>query len=228
MSNKTQDTIKKTKLFPGYSYLPLAMAVAMQMLVYFGTKPFTRDLPHLSIPLPFEGSIPFAPEWVTVYAMTFFFWIIGLIVAMEQERELCFKLFTAVYAAQLMCFVFFIAMPTCIDRPEITGSAYYDRLLSQIYAADEPVNLFPSMHCMLSYIVFRGLMYCPGVKKPYVAAAGVLTALICASTVLVKQHFLLDVFAGLILGELSLCIALKTSVWKFMEFFQRKLLQTKR
>lgn len=219
-----QKTLEKTKLFPSYSYLLLVIAVVMQSLVYFLTKPFTHDMEHLSIPLPFENSIPFAPEWVTIYAATFFFWMIGLAVAMKQERELSFKLFSALYIAQLICFAFFVAMPTVIDRPEITGTAYYDRLLAQIYAADEPTNLFPSMHCMLSYIVFRGLMYCPEVKKPYVVAAGVLTALICASTVLIKQHFLLDVFAGIVLGELVLYLGLKTSAWKFVDLIVLKLL----
>lgn len=223
-----QKTLEKTKLFPSYSYLPLITAVVMQSLVYFLTKPFTHDMEHLSIPLPFEDSIPFAPEWVTIYAATFFFWMIGLAVAMKQERELCFRLFSALYIAQFICFAFFVAMPTVIDRPEITGTAYYDRLLAQIYAADEPTNLFPSMHCMLSYIVFRGLMYCPGVKKPYVAAAGVYTALICASTVLVKQHFLLDVFAGIALGELALWLGLKTSAWKLMDLIDNKLLHNKK
>ena len=151
-------TIQKTKLFPSYAYLPFAITVLVHFLIFFGTKPLTANAVHHSIPVPFENAIPFAPEWVTVYTATFIFWLLGLAVCMTRERELCFRMFTGIYIAELICAVFFVAMPTVIVRPEATGGVYYDRLLAQLYAADQPTNLFPSMHCMFAYMVFRGFM----------------------------------------------------------------------
>ena len=217
-------TIQKTKLFPSYAYLPFAITVLVHFLIFFGTKPLTANAVHHSIPVPFENAIPFAPEWVTVYTATFIFWLLGLAVCMRQERELCFRMFTGIYIAELICAVFFVAMPTVIVRPEATGGVYYDRLLAQLYAADQPTNLFPSMHCMFAYMVFRGFMIAK-LDKPVIIGSGLFAALVCASTVFVKQHFLLDTFAGIILGEVAVTLSLKTNAWKLMDIIHYRLLQ---
>lgn len=217
-------TIQKTKLFPSYAYLPFAITVLVHFLIFFGTKPLTANAVHHSIPVPFENVIPFAPEWVTVYTATFIFWLLGLAVCMTRERELCFRMFTGIYIAELICAVFFVAMPTVIVRPEATGGVYYDRLLAQLYAADQPTNLFPSMHCMFAYMVFRGFMIAK-LDKPVIIGSGLFAALVCASTVFVKQHFLLDTFAGIILGEVAVTLSLKTNAWKLMDIIHYKLLQ---
>lgn len=217
-------TIQKTKLFPSYAYLPFAITVLVHFLIFFGTKPLTANAVHHSIPVPFENSIPFAPEWVTIYTATFIFWLLGLAVCMTRERELCFRMFTGIYIAELICAVFFVAMPTVIVRPEATGGVYYDRLLAQLYAADQPTNLFPSMHCMFAYMVFRGFMIAK-LDKPVIIGSGLFAALVCASTVFVKQHFLLDTFAGIILGEVAVTLSLKTNAWKLMDIIHYKLLQ---
>ena len=120
--------------------------------------------------------------------------------------------------------MFFIALPTVIDRPEAAGGLYYDRLLAQLYAADQPTNLFPSMHCMFAYMVFRGFMIAK-LDKPVVIGSGLFAALVCASTVFVKQHFLLDTFAGIILGEVAVTLSLKTNAWKLMDKIHFKLLR---
>lgn len=217
-------TLQKTKLFPSYAYLPLIITVLLHMAIYWGTKAISGNAVHHSIPVSFEDAIPFAPEWVTVYTATFIFWILGLAVCMRQERELCFRMFTGLYIAELICAVFFIALPTVIDRPEAAGGLYYDRLLAQLYASDQPTNLFPSMHCMFAYMVFRGFMIAK-LDKPVVIGSGLFAALVCASTVFVKQHFLLDTFAGIILGEVAVTLSLKTNAWKLMDKIHFKLLR---
>ena len=135
---------------------------------------------------------------------------------MRQERELCFRMFTGIYIAELICAVFFIAVPTVIDRPEVTGGVYYDRLLAQLYSADQPVNLFPSMHCMFAYMVFRGFMIAR-LDKPVVIGSGLFAALVCASTVFVKQHFFVDIIGGIVFGEVAVTLSMKTNAWKLMD-----------
>lgn len=217
-------TLQKTKLFPSYAYLPLIITVLLHMAIYWGTKAISGNAVHHSIPVSFEDAIPFAPEWVTIYTATFIFWMLGLAVCMTRERELCFRMFTGLYMAELICAVFFIALPTVIDRPEAAGGLYYDRLLAQLYASDQPTNLFPSMHCMFAYMVFRGFMIAK-LDKPVVIGSGLFAALVCASTVFVKQHFLLDTFAGIILGEVAVTLSLKTNAWKLMDKIHFKLLR---
>ena len=80
------------------------------------------------------------------------------------------------------------------------------------------------MHCMFAYMVFRGFMIAK-LDKPVIIGSGLFAALVCASTVFVKQHFLLDTFAGIILGEVAVTLSLKTNAWKLMDIIHYKLLQ---
>ena len=217
-------TIQKTKLFPSYAYLPFAITVLVHFLIFFGTKPLTANAVHHSIPVPFGNAFFNDTATTEIYTATFIFWLLGLAVCMTRERELCFRMFSGIYIAELICAVFFVAMPTVIVRPEATGGVYYDRLLAQLYAADQPTNLFPSMHCMFAYMVFRGFMIAK-LDKPVIIGSGLFAALVCASTVFVKQHFLLDTFAGIILGEVAVTLSLKTNAWKLMDIIHYKLLQ---
>lgn len=217
-------TLRKAKLFPSYAYLPLVITVLLHMAVFWGTKPLTENAVHYSISLPVDGMIHISPEWVTVYTATFIFWMLGLAACMCQERERCFRMFTGIYIAELICAVFFIAFPTVIERPEISGGAYYDRLLAQLYSADQPTNLFPSMHCMFAYMVFRGFMIAR-LDKPVIVGSGLFAALVCASTVFVKQHFFVDIIGGIVFGEIAVTLSMKTNAWKLMDKIHFKLLQ---
>lgn len=219
---------KKFRMFPEHRWLLPVSIAALHMLVYLGTKLINSGFYHHDLTVGIDALIPLVPEWALVYVLTFLFWVAGLISAAWEERELCLKLYTAVIIAELICTVFFIALPTSIVRPEISGEAYTDRLLAAIYGSDVPSNLFPSMHCMMAYLVFRGMVLSPRYKPVYCVLGGILTALICASTLFIKQHFFLDVAAGLLLGELSVQLALRTKAWLLLDRLGKKVLQSAR
>ncbi len=195
----------------------------MHFAVYYGTKPLQAGLTHYSPDLPVDALIPFIPEWSLIYALTFFYWVICAMVLMLQDREACFRMYAGLGIAEILCAVIFIAYPTVMTRPEIQSTAYGAKLLSQFYASDIPVNLFPSMHCMMSYMLFRDLMYCENVKKPYVIAAGLFVALVCSSTFFVKQHYVLDSISGIVLGEVCVWLSMRTSVWKVFDKLDRRV-----
>ena len=72
-------------------------------------------------------------------------------------------------------------------------------LFNAIYSADTPTNVLPSMHvvgCMAVLAVTFDSKYLKKVRIPAV----IIAAAICAATVFVKQHSILDVFAALALS----------------------------
>lgn len=218
---------KKTKfrIIPGYAYLPLIVTVILHMTVYLGTKLINRGFIHHQLITVFDEIIPFAPEWVLIYVLTFILWGAGLISAAWQEEELCYRLFAAAGISYLICAVCFIALPTVIVRPEITGNSYCETLVAATYGFDVPTNLFPSMHCMMSYVIFRGITLSPMYSKGYSWAIGILTLLICASTVFIRQHFFVDAVAGIFFGEAALQTALRTNLWTVFKKLNKKLLK---
>lgn len=215
---------KKFRILPAYGWLPIIGMAVTHLTVYYGTKLINSGMPHHDLSLPFEAQIPFAPEWTIIYVLTFLFWVGGMIFTAWQKEELCYKLSMAAMISYLMCAVIFLVLPTTIERPEITGTMYYDRLLRAMYDSDIPTNVFPSMHCMMSYLIFRGMTKSPGMKKGYMWAAGILVVLISASTVFVRQHYFVDTVAGIVLGEIALQISCRTNLWQLLNKLNKKLL----
>ena len=72
-----------------------------------------------------------------------------------------------------------------------------------IYRADLPDNLFPSIHCLESWLSFRAVWKVRDLPKSVRIANGVLSLFVFASTVFVKQHFLPDILGGILAVELG-------------------------
>lgn len=221
MENTVNDN--KKRLLPLYSIIPMVTIVIAHVTVYFGTKLINGSMPHSSPAVAVDTWIPFAPEWVIIYVLTFFFWAAGLVYIAIQDDKLCYKFTMSVLVGELACGIIFILMPTVISRPQVIGDLYYHRLMEYVFANDVPTNLFPSMHCMMSYMVFRMIVVSPKSSLPYKIGSGILTVLICASTLFVKQHFFPDVISGLIFGEVAMLIGQKTNLWKIFIRLNKKI-----
>ena len=74
--------------------------------------------------------------------------------------------------------------------------------MKRIYTADTYTNVLPSAHVFGAMAIDFAVTDCKSLRKPkwLLAAAIVLGVLICVSTVFVKQHSILDIFAAIPLG----------------------------
>ena len=208
--------------FPKYSYAPmLALAIA-HIAVYYGTKLINGNMEHHVLTSAVDGTIPMHPDWVVIYVLSFVFWVVGMLLAAMNDKKTCYELFSGAFYAELICTLIFVTYPTMVVRPEVVGTDYSARLLALLYSIDVPTNVFPSMHCMMSYMVFRGALYARNIKTPYIVYCGVFAALVCISTVLVKQHVVIDVFGGIAFGEASILLGIK---FPFLKLFDRSLPQ---
>lgn len=194
--------------FPKYSYLPFASMFIVHLATYYGTQWLTANRPHHNVALPIDGLIPFWPVWIFVYVLTFIFWIVCAFVAMREEREICYEIFAGIFCAELMCFVIFVLFPTVTVRPEpVQDGSLRMWMIARIYAMDEPTNLFPSMHCMISWMFAREFLRCEKVSRAWQVFSFVLAVMICLSTQFVKQHMFIDLVAGIALGEVCIFLA---------------------
>ncbi len=214
----------KIKLINTYAAAPLLCICVTHAIVWLGSKTLADFSRAWDVTLSIDSLIPLRTEWVVVYAATFLFWMLGLYVITLQDEERCFHYFAGVIFAELICGFIFIAFPSCVERPELPRSNVFDWALSIIYTSDTPTNCFPSMHCLLSYLVFRQALCSPDAKPGYRAFCGVFTALVFLSTLFVKQHVIADVIGGLIFGELAFILGQKTPLWKIFIKINKKLL----
>lgn len=192
---------------PNYAYVPLVIIFLMNQITYSGSKLITNHFYHYNISTFIDNWIPFLPIFIIVYLFAFIIWLIGYIVIARESKEVCYQIFSAELIAKFFCLFFFFVFPTTIKRPEFVASNIWESILLFVYWIDAPVNLFPSIHCLESWMCFRGSTY---LKKPsfgYKIFIFIWAILICSSTVLIKQHVFIDIVGGILIVEISLFLA---------------------
>lgn len=217
---------------PNYAYVPIIAAVGANFLVYFATKPFVMHADHYDFSVFIDDRLPFVPFFVLFYILAYLQWAWHYLFHYRKSREVCYHLATADIIAKLICLVFFLVLPAEIVRPEITGDGIWEFLTGLIYAADTPHNLFPSIHCLASWLCFRAALEMKNTPKWYAPAQLVFSILVFASTVLIKQHFFVDIFAGIAVVEIGWFLSKRFRLWRIFEkielpFVRRARLDTK-
>jgi membrane-associated phospholipid phosphatase len=146
---------------------------------------------------PLDVALPVVPIFVIPYdslqPIIYATLILFLLLRTRVFQSVCLALLTA----WAVSFVFYYFLQSYIARPSIPGTDIFSRMVRNVYASDQPYNDFPSLHTSLSTIVaihwFR-------VNRKMGIVIAVWTALIVASTVLIKQHYVADVASGLLLA----------------------------
>ena len=209
-----QNLREKAKgLIPEYARWPLIACFLLNVAVYYLPRILLQHPHYHDLTLPVDLQLPLVPAFMLVYYLAFPVWAVGLVVITREEPERCGAVFGEM-VAKLICLAFFLAFPTTLQRPEPEGRGFFVWLLRLNYALDRPDNLFPSIHCMLSWVCWRGAW---GLKKVgWAYKGGMLLAmlLIFASTLLVKQHVVVDIPAGILAGEIGLLISSKARLGK--------------
>lgn len=209
--------MKLEKILPRYAWIPALSMLIMNMVTYFGTRFFTQGLKHHDISLSIDHSLPFVPAMISIYLLAFVQWIIGYVIIGRESPQLCYRIYTGEILAKLMCLLCFVVYPTTLIRPEITGTGLFDTLTQFIYTLDAPDNLFPSIHCLESYMCFRGALETKKMPGWYKYVMLAMTLLVFASTVLVKQHVVVDMFGAVFVAELGLFVSKKLHMEKIFQ-----------
>ena len=163
---------------------------------------FERTMIHCAL----DDIIPFVPAFIVPYVLWYAYVPLMLILTCFAAPEYFVRQCAAFFGGALFCLLTFIVFPTAIDfRPQITGGGVFEWMCGVTFANDKPVNVFPSLHCYEALAVHLTTFSVPGLhrKTALRSASAVLAAIICASTVFVKQHSVIDVFAGCTVAVLA-------------------------
>lgn len=226
--NKKIDLNKKIfGLVPLYGLVPLIMTPAFNMLIYFGTKPITDLMKPHDITMKIDSYIPQVQWWMLIYVLAYVTWIVGFIILAREDRETCFEIFVGENIAKVICFIVFLTFPTTMQPPVLQGSGFIRFLSDIVYTADNsyvnPSHLLPSIHCLESWVLFRASLRSKVFGRGYVVYSFIAAVLVCASTVLVKQHVLIDVVTGILVVEFGLFMSKKFHLGRFYYKLEEKL-----
>lgn len=199
---------KFTNIVPKYAYFPLAMAIVANTLVYNVSKLVTNHFFHYDFTMAVDEAIPLVPIFILIYVFCYVEWVVGYILIARESKEYCFQYVAADIIAKIICLIFFCLVPTTYVRPEL-GTGIFNDMIAFIYKMDGPVNLFPSIHCLESWMCFRSSIKMQKVPKIYKIFTLIYAFLVFLSVVFVKQHVFIDIIGGILVMELGLWIAKK-------------------
>ena len=189
-------------IVPQYSIVPLLFVLVWNMLLYEGSMYLTRNWHHYNIESELDKMIPFIPWTVSIYFACYLFWAVNYIICARQDKAEVYRFFGADILGKLVCFVIYLAFPTTNVRPEIVGNTIWDVIMRLLYQIDMPSNLFPSIHCLVSWFCFIGLRGKSNIPKWYQAASCLMAIAVFISTLTTKQHVIIDVISGVLLAEI--------------------------
>ena len=198
------DGKRKSGFPPLYVWVCLAAMLAAQGLAFYGTRLVLPYLPARTLDLWLDSRIPFVPEWVSIYCLAYVSWLTSGIIILSQGRQHAFRFTAAFILAMLLSGAIFLIWPLTIERPQVIGDGFLPTLLRGIYSADQPNNLCPSLHVLVSYFCWRGLWGCPRIPRWFKWFNLIFLVLVCLSILFVKQHLSIDIIAAVIVGETAL------------------------
>ena len=206
---------------PKYAIIPAAVYILM-VPTYFVSHLLTKDAPHISIATAFDEAIPFVPAFIWIYVLAYLQWFVGYVAIAKSSETLCKDYFGGEIIAKAITILVFLIIPTTITQPNPTGSGLTYEVVRWIYGVDNPTNLFPSIHCLESWIVARGLAK-TNAPKYTKTAMWLFSVLVFMSVVFVKQHFVLDILGGIAVAELGLFLARTLNFRKVYDALETKL-----
>jgi membrane-associated phospholipid phosphatase len=160
------------------------------------------EFPVRTVPLTWiDRAIPFDPRWVWGYVSLYLLMPIAPLLA-RQSADLW-----RYTRGMLLCFaigiVCFVLIPVAGPRPTGTPDHW---LYGQLILIDRSYNAFPSLHAACAaYAVVYGQIVSrdsthPRLRIALLALAWCWVAIILYSTIATRQHYLLDLVPGVLLG----------------------------
>ena len=214
---------KITGIVPAYGFFPLVFSFVFNCLVYSGSRAVAGSWYHHNIESNLDLRLSFLPQFLIIYFGCYIFWAANYILAARQDREEVYRFFTADFISRCVCLVIFLAYPTTNTRPVIEGSGFWDLLAGWLYSIDAADNLFPSIHCLVSWFCFLAVKGQKKIPIWYKAVSFILAVLVFLSTLFTKQHVIVDVAGGIFLAQGCFWIGKHTEIWHIYEHIGNKI-----
>lgn len=153
-----------------------------------------------------DDLIPFC-EWFAIpYVLWFAYLIVAVLYTLFFDAETFRKMMKFIMFTYLTALCVYLIFPNCqMLRPQtFTRNNFLTRFMQYYYTIDTNTNVCPSIHVLGSFAAF--FAFTRGKTKHsavFNASLAVFTALICISTVFVKQHSVLDILTALPLCALA-------------------------
>ncbi len=190
------------------------------------------NLPYHVIHISLDDKLPFIEYFIIPYLLWFLYVATVFIYLFFQKNkkefyQYCIFLFTGMTLFLIISTVYpngHLLRPSSFERHNVFTFA-----VQILYQADTATNIFPSLHVFNSIAAHRAVANNAKLRGNLLIRGGsfLLMVSIILATMFLKQHSVLDVISGIMLGMLMDQLVYRTD-FPFIRTFVRGLIQKKR
>lgn len=180
--------------------------ISYLMLAEWNLARFASGTPPIRLDTWLDHHVPFVPQAFWIYIG---YYLIAISPAWLARRWRDFRPMVIAYGvATALGWLGWIALPVRMVPPPLECAGFTCRVLLHFIDADGGVNVFPSLHVAHSLLAALFHLRQRSAARWLVVAGAVGVA---ASTVLIRQHYVVDIPAGLVTGAIGWLVALRLS-----------------
>lgn len=151
-----------------------------------------------------DDYIPFCEYFIIPYLMWFAYIAIAFLYFFFTNKSDFYKFSAFLFTGMTLFLIISTIYPNGLAlRPtHFVRDNFCVDLVKTLYAADTSTNVLPSLHVFNSIGVFIAVTHSKALQKHkgILWSSGILSTLIIMATVFLKQHSIIDVFAGFVMA----------------------------
>jgi len=209
---------------PGWLIKSIWVAVLLLLYLAYFLLNNARGNVH-SLELTVDDRIPLLPAFVFPYLSIYALLVVSLWRFLKAETKIFTIAALAIGLDLVLSYLVFLFYQTRVERPIVLGSDVSSDILRWLYSVDKPFNAFPSLHTSISTLLVLLWGKVGSRIQPIIA---LWAALIIASTLLTKQHYIADLLGGVTVALLSYYGAVKLDNPEASSVLQRFIFWKKR
>lgn len=159
---------------------------------------------------PWGGSAQTMDTWIDSYipiielfVLPYLFWfiyVIGILIILgRRDLSTFYSTIAVMLIGYMICYIIYYFYPTQSLRAVELGNGWLANTLRLVYQFDSNYNCFPSLHCYTTHAIMFGVARSKITNKLFRSSVLVMGLIIIASTLLVKQHLLLDAVSAILI-----------------------------
>ncbi len=156
-----------------------------------------------------DDYIPFYKPAILMYSSWFLMLVIPFVYLLKRKSyDNMYNIIIPMFLAMYISLIIYVIYPTALDIrvTDITGNDICSWIIRKIQGIDAPNNVCPSIHVSTTVIIYNQFRKILKDNKKSKAFFLLWSVGICISTMLVKQHSIIDVVCGIILAHAILFV----------------------
>lgn len=188
---------------PEFSHLKYLLGWVGYFALYFLTENLIPSESCHVIHSPLDDMIPFCEYFVIPYVLWYLLIVVSLLYFGLYNTDSFKRLQSFIIVTQVVAMIVYIVYPSKQElRPvEFVNDNIFTDIIGFLYTFDTNTGVFPSLHVAYSVGIASVWLKERDVSVLLKIAVTVFCFLVCASTVFIKQHSILDAF-----GAIPVCI----------------------